>query len=178
MHIVLSVLGVVVMMLILLNRLSANGIDIGWLNPFAWKRRREWSKKYHANPIYSLDTPMEVTALVMIALAKSEGDISAQQKREILDKFQEIFHLSENAAVDLFSSLVFILKDDVALVKNIRKLYAPSESKFTPEQAMSSLSLFKHIANLEGQANSFQQELIDSVENYFDSKFKDGMEWT
>lgn len=44
MHIILSVLGAVITILILFNRLNANGIDIDWLNPFAWKRRRDWAK--------------------------------------------------------------------------------------------------------------------------------------
>ncbi|MES9814139.1 MAG: hypothetical protein ABW161_15175 [Candidatus Thiodiazotropha sp.] len=83
MHIVLGALGAIITILILVNRLSDNGIDIGWLNPFAWKRRHEWSKKYHANPVFSIQSPMDVTALLMVALAKSEGDMSADQKNEI-----------------------------------------------------------------------------------------------
>ncbi len=80
MHIILGVLGAIITILILVNRLSENGINIGWLNPFAWKRRREWAKKYHANPVYSLTSPMQVTSLITIALAKSEGEVSTEQK--------------------------------------------------------------------------------------------------
>ncbi|MCG8084074.1 MAG: hypothetical protein JAZ13_00040 [Candidatus Thiodiazotropha taylori] len=128
MHIILPVLGAVITILILLNRLESNGIDIGWLNPFAWKRRREWAKKYHANPVYSLDNPMQVTALVMAALAKSEGEISAEQKKEILGKYQEVFHLSEKAAGDLFSSVIFLIKDDLLAVQNVEKLLGQVET--------------------------------------------------
>jgi hypothetical protein len=177
MHILLSVLGAIVTILILLNRLEANGIDIGWLNPFAWKRRQAWARKYHANPVYSLDDPMEVTALIMVALAKSEGDISAEQKREILNKFQDVFHLSEEMAANLFSSTIFLLKDDISVVQNTHKLLAPSGEKFTPEQASSSISLFKHVSTLEGPENRFQREVIDAFEGYFRSKFKTAGEW-
>ncbi|MEW8406907.1 MAG: hypothetical protein AB2688_19430 [Candidatus Thiodiazotropha taylori] len=177
MHIILPVLGAVITILILLNRLESNGIDIGWLNPFAWKRRRDWAKKYHANPVYSLDNPMEVTALVMAALAKSEGEISAEQKKEILGKYQEVFHLSEIAAGDLFSSMIFLIKDDLSAVQNVEKLLGPSGNKFTPEQASSSVSLFKHVSSLEGPENSFQKEIIISFEGYFRSKFKEAGEW-
>lgn len=41
MHIVLAVLGSLVTILILLNRLKGLGIDFGWLNPFTWHRRRQ-----------------------------------------------------------------------------------------------------------------------------------------
>jgi hypothetical protein len=177
MHIILSVLGAVITILILLNRLEANGIDIGWLNPFAWKRRREWAKKYHANPVYSIDNPMEVTALIMVALAKSEGEISAEQKREILNKYREVFHLSEERATNLFSSINFLLKDDISVVQNTQNLLAPSGEKFTPEQASSSISLFKHISSFEGPENTFQNEVIHAFEGYFRSKFKTASEW-
>jgi hypothetical protein len=177
MHIVLSVLGVVVTILTLLNRLESSGIDIGWLNPFAWKRRRDWAKKYHANPVYSLDNPMEVTALIMVALAKSEGEVSAEQKREILNKYQEVFHLSEGAAADLFSSITFILKEDISSIQNTQKLLGPSGDKFTPEQASSSISLFKYISGLESPENTFQREVINAFERYFHSKFKGANEW-
>jgi len=35
MHIILGVLGAIVTILVLLNRLADAGIDVGWLNPFA-----------------------------------------------------------------------------------------------------------------------------------------------
>ena len=54
MHIILGFLGAVVTILVLFKRLSDAGIDIGWLNPFAWRRRRAWRNKYQGNPIFSL----------------------------------------------------------------------------------------------------------------------------
>lgn len=177
MHIILSVLGAVITILILLNRLEVSGIDIGWLNPFAWKRRREWSKKYHANPVYSLDSPMEVTALIMVALAKSEGEISAEQKRVILNKYQDVFHLSEDDAAALFSSISFLLKENISVVRNAQKLLAPSGDKFSPEQVSSSISLFKYISGLEGPENGFQKEVIKAFEGYFQTKLKAVGEW-
>lgn len=131
MHIVLLVLGAMVTILILVNRLSENGINIGKLNPFAWKRRREWANKYHANPVYSLASPMEVIGVLMVALSKSEGAISSDQKREIINKFKEVFHLNEDQSSALLTSSIFILKDNINLVKNMNKLMEPSiESSF------------------------------------------------
>lgn len=170
MHIILGALGVVVTILILVNRLTENGIDIGWLNPFAWKRRREWAKKYHANPIYSLSNPMEVTALIMVALAKSEGEMSADQKREIKEKFKEVFHLDEERASGLLSASTFLLKEDTDAVKDMRKLLAPSISHFTDEQASSALDLMMHIANFESPANTFQKEIIAAFKQSFSAK--------
>ncbi len=167
MHILLAALGAIVTILILVNRLSSNGIDIGWLNPFAWKRRRDWANKYHANPIYSLDSPMHVTALLIVALVKSEGEMSAEQKQEILKQFNEVFHLDEKASASLLGSSIFLLNGDVSSVQDIQKLMAPSKKSFTAEQVTSAVSMLRHIANYEGPPNSFQNEIIDSFSKYF-----------
>lgn len=178
MHIILPLLGSIITILVLLNRLNASGIDIGWLNPFDWKRRREWAKKYHANPIYSLDSPMEVTALIMVALVKSEGGFSSDQKNEILSKFQEVFKLSQSAADDLFASVSFILKEDIEAVKHTQQLLSPSENNFTAEQVSSSIALFVHISRFEGLENSFQREVIGGFDDYFKSKLKPDNQWS
>lgn len=177
MHIILGTLGTIVLILILLNRLSDGGIDIGWLNPFAWKRRRDWAKKYHANPIYSLQSPMEVTALLMIAIAKSEGEISSEQKTEIKSKFQQVFHLDESQAASLFTSSAFLLKDDVQAVKNVRKLLEPSINRFSEEQAASALELIKHIANFDSPADTFQREIVEAFKSSFSGRFASANEW-
>jgi len=44
MHFILGLLGTIVTILILLNRLADAGIDLGGLNPFLWHRRRKWRK--------------------------------------------------------------------------------------------------------------------------------------
>ncbi|MFW5451536.1 MAG: hypothetical protein ACKE9I_08060 [Methylophagaceae bacterium] len=177
MHIILSVLAVVVTVLILLNRLSDNGIDVGWLNPFAWKRRREWSKKYHADPVYSISRPMEVTALIIVALVKSEGDISAEQKQTIIQMFERVFQLDNDAALGLLSSSNFLLKDDLMAVKNIDKVLAPSIDNFSQQQARSAMDLFREVVVLEGVENRFQKEVISSFENAMASKFGGGEGW-
>jgi hypothetical protein len=178
MHIVLAILGIIVTILILVNRLAENGIHIGWLNPFAWKRRREWAKKYNATSAYSIKSPMEVTAFIMVALAKSEGEISSDQKREIINKFKEIFHLDDNKSSALLVSSVFILKDDISVLKNMNKLLAPSIASFTQEQASSSLSLITHIANFDSPSSSLQNEVIGAFEECFRTRFVSSNEWT
>jgi hypothetical protein len=177
MHIILGALATIITILILVNRLSDNGIDIGWLNPFTWKRRREWAKKYHANPAYSLTSPMEVTGLIMVALAKSDGDMSSDQKREIKDKFVETFHMTEDQATAFITSSVFLLKDDISIVRDMNKLLRPSMAVFTEEQARSAYTLFNHISSFDGPPNQFQQEIADSFRSAFQDRFSSAVSW-
>lgn len=170
MHILLGLLGTIITILILVNRLSDSGIDLGWLNPFSWKRRREWSEKYHANPLYSLDSPMEVTAVLMVALAKCEGEVSQEQKKELINKFREVFHLDEEQAAGLLTSSSFLLKEDVSSVKAMDKLLAPSRDKFTSEQVSSAVGLLNHIANFDSPSTSLQREIIEKFRSTLESK--------
>ena len=78
MHLVLGFLGTVVTVLFLLDRL---GIDLGGMNPFYWYRRRAFAKKYGSDPIYSIEDPIHVAALLIIGAAKLDGDLTAEQKK-------------------------------------------------------------------------------------------------
>ena len=60
MHIVLGFLTSLITILYLLDRM---GVNLGGLNPFYWRRRRAWAKKYGGDPIYAIEDPMEVAAL-------------------------------------------------------------------------------------------------------------------
>ncbi len=160
MHIIIMILGLIVTILILVNRISQTGLDLGWLNPFAWKRRRAWKQLYHANPAYSLTNPMEVIAVLMYAIAKSEGEISSNQKQFILNKFQSVFHLDEEQSFQLLSSSAFLLKEIEIQELNIKQVLAGSKDKFNSEQAQSGLELLQQAANLEQNENDFQKKVI------------------
>jgi len=51
MHIVLGILTSLIAILYFLDRM---GIDLGGLNPFYWRRRRAWARKYGGDPIYAV----------------------------------------------------------------------------------------------------------------------------
>ena len=166
MHIILLILGTIVTILILVNRLSA------LIRKYRWEKRRD------SNPVYSLTDPMEVTALLMVALAKSEGEISVDQKREIINKFKELFHMDEDKASALLTSSIFILKEDISVVKNMSKILEPSIKSFSEEQASSALSLLTHISNFDSPANNFQLEIIGLFEDCFRGRFSTSNEWS
>ncbi|NIQ03934.1 MAG: TerB family tellurite resistance protein, partial [Nitrospinaceae bacterium] len=117
MHVVLGILGSLITILILVNRLSDTGLDMGKLNPFAWARRKKWQEKYYADPAFSLDSPMEAAAGLMYVMAKCSGEISREQKQCILHLFQKEFKLNDRRATELLSSCSFLLKDEDKIVE-------------------------------------------------------------
>ena len=132
MHVILGGLGLIVTILVLINRLSDAGIDIGWLDPFKWNRRRKWRQAYHANPVYDIKDPMKSTAGLMYAMAKCSGDISSEQKNCILDTFKEIFKLTDKEATDLLSTCSFYIKTEDVVSNNVRTKKAKTYSTHSP----------------------------------------------
>ena len=174
MHIVLGVLGAVVTILILLNRLQENGLDVGWLDPFAWRRRREWRRRYTGNPIYAIEQPLDAAALLMLSVAKRDGDLASAEKdlpglskpmerSKLLELYRDEFRMSEREAAALLASSAHLLGAGDAFTFNLEKVLAPSKEAFSDEQVTSTLALMERIAEVGGAPSALQRELIEDV---------------
>jgi hypothetical protein len=163
MHIVLGILGVVVTVLILLHRLADAGIDLGGLNPFLWRRRRGWRQRYEANPIYSLEEPREIGALLVVAVAKIDGDMSAEEKRVLLAEFEATFSMSAREASELLRSTAFLLGDAQLLLTNLDAILAGWKDRLTPEQVDSMLAMMERVSGAAGAPTNQQREFVDRV---------------
>lgn len=164
MHIILGLLGIVVTILILLNRLADAGIDIGGLNPFLWHRRRKWRKTYQGDPIFKLDQPMELAALLVMGLAKVDGDITSDEKHSILLTFEKEFNLSKSDASGLMSSSVYLLGKGDEFRNSLEKIVKPSIDKFTDEQLQSMLNMLRSIASLGNAEADVKTKTLEKIE--------------
>ena len=99
--------------MVLLNRLAEAGIDLGGLNPFLWARRRRWKDKIEGNPLWRIEQPLDATAILLTAVAKADGDMSKEEKSELLTVFEQDFRLSKKDAAGLLISRVHLLGDGV-----------------------------------------------------------------
>lgn len=170
MHIILGILGTVVTILVLLNKLQDAGMDIGWLNPFSWRRRRKFRKQYELSPAYALQSPMEVAALFMVAVAKVDGDMSKEQKERILQLFQSEFKLSEEDAANFLAASVHIYGRGEEVLSNPKYVVSRSQDAFTEEQVSSVISMLHEVSKAEGYPSLRQESLIDKIIAVFPQK--------
>ncbi|GBC61556.1 TerB family tellurite resistance protein [Desulfonema ishimotonii] len=177
MHIILGALGLIVTILILLNRLSEVGIDIGWLDPFKWNRRRKWRQAYYTNPVFDIDDPMKSTAGLMYTMAKCSGDISREEKACILSIFKEVFKLSDTEATELLSNCSFYIKDENQIKDNLEKFIKPSINNFADEQKKSAYALIEKVAFCEGNPNEKQKEFLAQIKNIFTPRKETFKKW-
>ena len=167
---ILAILGAIITVLILLNRLAEAGIDLGGLNPFLWNRRRKWSKKYEGDPIFKVSDPMDATAILMVGIAKSEGDMTKESKEKILSLFESEFGLTKKESISLLISSTHLHGTGEELRANVKKILKPSINNFSVAQAESALSLTKSLA--EGTDSEISRKLFDDIKNSFDTVFK------
>jgi hypothetical protein len=163
MHVILGLLGTIVTILYLLHRLADMGIDLAGLNPFYWRRRRAWRKKYEGDPIYAVENPMEIAAIVTVAVAKIEGDITAEQKQLLLTEFSERFSLSDRDASQLLGSATHLLGHPQIIGNQLDGLFERNANLFSADQAESLTAMMQRVAAAEGAPSETQIELMNSV---------------
>jgi hypothetical protein len=163
MHIVLALLGSIVTILVLLSRLADAGIDLGGLNPFLWNRRRKWRKKYEGNPLFKMDNPMDATALLMVATAKADGDMSREDKSLLLKSFEIDFNLSKKDAAGLMISSAHLLGNGKELTDNVKSFLEPSKAAFSDTQANSAIELVAKIAGEPSTMHENVQAFLQQV---------------
>lgn len=171
MHIVLGLLGSLISILYLLERI---GVDIGWLNPWSWRRRRAWVKKYEGDPIYSIEDPIHVAAILIIGVAKLEGDLSTEQRSAALRQFEEIFSLDPRAASELLGSATHLLGAPQIIGTQLDGVAKRNKHTFKPDQAASMIEMIQQIATVGGAMSDAQREFIDMLRSHFVSPSRKG----
>lgn len=170
MHVIIGVLTAVAGLIWALVALQRAGVHLSDLNPFLWLRRAEWRKKFSAKPIYALDQPVDVAAVLLLGVAKCEGEISAEQKRKLHQTFERDFRLTSDDASDLLLASSHLIRNEIYLVDHLPKILDKSAAKFTAGQVGSLLSLMQRVASFEGPPNSEQQKLISATAEYFNAR--------
>ena len=164
MHVLLGILTAIVSILFALDRL---GIDLGGMNPFYWYRRRAFAKKYGSDPIYSVEDPVHIAALLVIGAAKLDGDVTAEQKRLAQEQFMAEFSIDEREASQLFGSAAHLLAAPQLIGEQLDKLADRNKDTFSPEQAESLMQMLVKGAAAHGTVSASQQEFIDSVRSAY-----------
>ena len=166
MHIIIGILTAVAGLFWAITALQNSGA-IDSLNPFLWRRRAQWRKKIAKKPIYALSAPVDVAGLLIVAIAKIEGELTQEQKQKILTVFQSEFHLDENQARDLFKSSAFLLRDEDITPQDIDSIFERSKLNFTQGKVKSILLIMQQISEVDGNLSVEQKNIIEAIEACF-----------
>lgn len=160
MHIVIGFLTALLTLLYVLERL---GIDVGWFNPFGWRRRRAWARRYQGDPIYSIDAPIDLAAIFVVGAVRVDGDLSAEQKQGVRRMFAETFSLSDKEAADLVGSAAHLIGAPQVASTQLEALARMHRGTFSAEQAASVVSMAESLAAADGSVSPTQREYLDGI---------------
>lgn len=170
MHVIIAAITALAGLLWAINSLQRSGFHPSSLNPFLAYRRWKWSRTYGSKPIYRLERPMDVAAVLLLGIAKADGDITSDQKRELQAMFQSEFEISRDEAADLLLASSHLIRDEIYIVDHLDKILALSAPRFEPAAVSSLLAMMRRLAALDGSINGEQQKLIEATERYFSSQ--------
>lgn len=164
MHVLLGLLGSLITILYLLDRL---GIDLGGMNPFYWRRRRAWAKRYEGDPIYSVEDPIEVAAILIVGVARLDGDMSAEQKRVAQGQFESVFSMDDSAAAQLLGSASHLLGAPQIIDTQLDGVIEKNKDLLSADQSQSMIEMMLAVTAACGDPTARQSEYIEKVKSQF-----------
>ncbi len=176
MHIIIGFITALAGLIWALNSLQNSGFDLNSLNPFAWMRRRKWKKQLGIQPIHALTDTMDAAALLVVAIAKEQGEITRDTKLEILALFEKEFGVKRGKAIEMYSSSLFMLQGTLKVAPEIRRMLKPSKSDFSPSHVDKLYNMINLVANLEGISDG-QAEIIKAIEAEFNVGQEKAKNW-
>jgi len=167
MHILLGLITAIGGVVWALYRLQNSGVDLNSFNPFHWARRRSWEKKLGTKEIHRLQDPIEAAALLTVAMATLEGEITREQKNEIIALFVQEFGVTKNTAAGYYTSSSHMLKDVMNMSAEVKNILRPTKSDFKQNHVDTLVDMLSKISTAEGAANTEQDLLLKAVIHEF-----------
>lgn len=174
MHVILGILSTLVTVLYLLDRM---GVDLGGLNPWSWRRRRNWRNRFEGDPIYAIEDAKSVAGLLVVGAAKLDGDITVEQKQTILTEFETTFSMSSKEASELLTSSSHLLGTPQLVDTQLKELIARNGQTFSSEQARSVIEMITNVVAAGGDPTESQRAFLVDVQSGFSVRADDAGTW-
>jgi hypothetical protein len=177
MGILLQLLGLVVAIAVALGALKRNGVDIGWLNPFTFFHRLRWRRKSMVPPLYALDHPVDVVAVLALAAVQTSGLVTSKQKEGVLALLCQHLNMDEAEANTLWISSSHLLRHRALDAREVQGVLAKSADKFSDYHQRTLLSVVKAAIVIEPPESAAQRELVAAIQAFFDQRKAAPVTW-
>ena len=167
MVIILEFLGLIVAFVLALNALKRNGIDIGWLNPFTFFHRMRWKQKSSVPPLYALDHPVDVVAVLALAAVQTSGVVTTRQKEGVLNLLSQHLSVDHAEANNLWILSSHLLRHRALEAREVSAVLAKSADKFTDYHQQTLLTIVRSAIAIEPSQSAAQNELLTAIEAVF-----------
>ena len=127
--------------------------------------------------MHALTNSMDAAALLVVSIAKAEGEVTRDSKMEILALFEQEFGIKRGQSIELFSSSTYMLGDIMNMASEVRHVLAPTKEAFESSHIDKLLTMLNQVANLEEEPSANQLAIIDAVKKEFDADKQQPDNW-
>ena len=174
---VIAILTALTAFLWALYRLHTSGFGLKALNPFYLLRRLKWQDRANTKPVHLIENPMEAAALLLVATAKLDGEITREQRNLIIQLFITEFSLTEINANELYAASSYLLKDVGNILPEVRLILEPCKAAFKPNHIETLLEMLNKVASAENSPTVAQNELILEVRKHLAPTKSEKFNW-
>jgi hypothetical protein len=167
MGVVLQILGLIITFTMAMEALRRFGIDVGWLNPLSFFRRRAWAKKVTTPPLYALEHPVDVVAVMALAMVQATGAVTVEQKVGVLALLRQHLGLSESDAENLWVASSHMLRNRALAPSEVPAVIERSAEKFTDYHMQTLRAVMLGAAQIVPPASAPQTQLLEAVDAFF-----------
>ncbi len=168
MHIVLaalSALGALAFFIIRANHVAQAGRELGEAAGDAKGlfRRFFWRRRTHVDLIRKIDDPRLAAAVMMCAMAQSDGHMTEAEKSAILERMRGPLELEQAEAVEIFAHAHWLTGDMKELSSLLRRASKPILERCTATERAGLIEMLSQVAAADGAASAIQRDAIERL---------------
>lgn len=123
-------------------------------------RRFLWRRQTAVDLVRKIDDPRQAAAVMMCAVAQSDGHLTEAEKTAILDQMRGPLELDGPEAIELFAHAHWLVGDMKDLSAMLRRASKPIAERCTAAEKAELLDMLSAVAAADGEASGIQTDAI------------------
>lgn len=120
----------------------------------------QWRSKFAKSSLDLVQDPREAVAAMLVAVAQSDGHMTAREKQAIIETLSEHICATPTQAEELLAHGRWMTRNAHNLDACLAKLAAVIKKSCSPEQIADVLAMVQHVAAAEGKPGSIEAEAV------------------
>ena len=150
------------MHIILLVILALSGLVWGIITMQREMRRRAWAKQ-NTTPLFAIEDPRELAAVLCFGYLKLGGDPTSEQKDALTGYFASELNYNANEATEMYRYASYVIGTDPNYADKLSDIVKPSLHQLNAPQKASILSLLKSLAATPTRAQAQFRETLGNL---------------
>lgn len=168
MHILLGILaalGAVAWFVIRANQVNHAGRELleTASDAKSFVRRSRWKSKGDIDPIKDIADPRLAATVMMMMVAKSDGDVTERQRDAIWEHMQSGLGLEPQAASEMLAEARWLTNAYTDVATILRRAASPIEANCTAAERQELIDMLVAVASVEGAVSDLQTNAINGL---------------